>query len=294
MKIIKGMIKSVRPHQWIKNMFLYAGVVFSGKFFDPTSLGRATAGFAVFCALAAGVYLLNDVRDIEADRHHPDKKNRPIAHGDVPLLLAAIVGILLLLSGIAASIFLGRQFAMMSGGYVVLQFAYIFFLKRQPILDILAVASGFVIRAAAGGVVVGVPISSWLLVCTSLLALFLVTEKRRQELARIDLNDNTTKLSRPNLENYSVGFLDQIAIIEIAATIVGYMLYVFSVETKASFGYGMGATIPFVFYGIFRYLWLVHIKKVGESPTKIFLTDLPSLVNLALWCVTVFVVYYLT
>lgn len=294
MKLLKGIIKAVRPHQWIKNLFLYAGIVFGGKFFDLHALGLATAGFIAFCALASGVYLLNDVRDIKADKNHPKKKHRPIASGLVPIWVAIMLGIIFIVIGLLISFRLSLQFGMMGGGYIILQIAYTLFLKRLPILDILAVASGFVIRAAAGGIVVNVPISSWLLVCTSLIALFLVTEKRRQELASIEEKEDYNAKSRPLLENYSVEFLDQLAIIEIAATIVGYMLYVFSIETRAKFGYGMGATIPFVFYGLFRYLWLVYIKKAGESPTKIFLTDLPSIINLFFWSITVFIVYYLT
>jgi len=294
LKLAKGIIKSLRPHQWIKNMFLYAGVVFGGKFFDLSALLHATAGFAAFCALASGIYIFNDLRDREADRNHPTKRNRPIASGVVPAGLAVVLGVLLITGGLALSFALGWRFGVMGAGYILLQAAYTLFLKRLPILDILAVASGFVIRAAAGGIVVSVPISSWLLVCTSLIALFLVTEKRRQELARIKIVEGETAKSRPLLENYSLEFLDQLAMIEIAATIVGYMLYVFSIETRAKYGYGMGATIPFVFYGLFRYLWLVNMRKAGESPTKIFLTDLPSIVNIMFWSITVFVVYYLT
>jgi len=294
LKLLKGIIISLRPHQWIKNGFLYAGIVFGGKFFDLEALILATAGFAAFCALASGIYYLNDLRDIEADRNHPTKRNRPIAAGIVPRSLALVIGILLIAGGLALSFSLGIPFGIAGTSYVALQFAYTLFLKRLPILDILAVAAGFVIRAAAGGIVVEVPISSWLLVCTSLIALFLVTEKRRQELARIEGNDIADVRSRPLLEKYSIEFLDQLAMIEIAATIVGYMLYVFAAETRARFGYGMGATIPFVFYGLFRYLWLVNLKKAGESPTRIFLTDLPSIINMILWCITVFVVYYST
>ena len=182
---------------------------------------------------------------------------------------------------------------MISGGYVLLQILYVYLLKRQPILDILIVSAGFVIRAAAGGIVIDVPISSWLLVCTSLLALFLITEKRRQELARIE-SEKSDVNSRPSLINYSVTFLDNLVMIETAATMVAYMLYVFSPETRQKFGYYLGITIPFVFYGLFRYLWLVHQKRKGESPTRVFLTDLPSIINLVLWGIAAFVVVYFT
>ncbi len=293
MKLFIGIIKSIRPHQWIKNLFLFAGIIFSGQFFYISALERSTAGFIAFCAMASGIYLLNDVKDLDADHNHPDKRDRPIASGLVPLPLAITLGILLLISGLLISFALGHMFLLVGGGYVLLQILYIFLLKRLPILDILAVSAGFVIRAAAGGVVIDVPISSWLLVCTSLLALFLVTEKRRQELARIE-REKSDISSRPSLRNYSVSFLDNLSMIEIAATTVAYMLYVFSLETRVKFGYWLGATIPFVFYGLFRYLWLVHQKGKGEAPEKIFLTDFPSIINLILWGVTAFVVVYFT
>jgi len=211
--------------------------------------------------------------------------------GQLAIPTAVITGILLLALGSTVSVFLGAKFLIYAAGYIVLQILYIFVFKNAPILDILCVAAGFVIRAAAGGAVIAVPISSWLLVCTSLLALFLVTEKRRQELARIETeNENLT--SRPSLSNYTVSFLDQLASIEVMAACVAYMLYVFSPETSAKYGFGLGATIPFVFYGMFRYLWLVNRKNIGESPTKIFLTDIPSILNLVFWAIVVFIVVY--
>lgn len=291
--MVKGIIKSLRPHHWIKNLFLFAGVIFAERFFDVESLLLATAGFGVFCALASGVYLMNDLSDIRADRAHPEKRNRPIASGTVPVPVAAALSTILMAGGLTAAYLLGGLFFILAAGYVLLQVLYTFFLKHQPILDILAVAAGFVIRAAAGGAVIHVPISSWLLVCTSLLALFLVTEKRRQELSFVNISGE--KSSRPSLKNYSVEFLDQLALVEIASTIVAYTFYVFSEDVQRRFGgYSLGFTIPFVFYGLFRYLWLVHREGKGESPTRIFLSDLPSLVNIALWAIVVFVVVYLT
>ena len=290
----KDFIKSIRPHQWIKNAFLFAGVFFAGDFLQIDPVMRAAAGFVAFCFLASGIYLLNDIVDIEADRAHPDKRNRPIASGRISKSFAGTAMALFLLIGLTISYLLGKNFLLCGAGYVLLQFAYTFFLKRQPILDILTVASGFVIRAVAGGVAVDVPISSWLLVCTSLLALFLVTEKRRQELARIETRDLSHE-SRPILENYSVHFLDSLATIEISATLVAYTFYVFSPEIHARFGnQALGLSLPFVFYGLLRYLWLVNQKGKGESPTKIFLTDLPSIVNLILWSISVFLVIYLS
>jgi len=293
MRTIRGIVKSLRPQQWIKNFFLFAGIIFSGRFFDIDALSRSIGGFFAFCFLASAVYFFNDIKDLEFDRVHPDKKNRPIAHGDISIPFATIFGILLLAIGILLSISLGSNFFFVAGSYIILQFLYIYLFKRMPILDILAVAAGFVIRAIAGGVVIDVPISSWLLVCTSLLALFLVTEKRRGELSRIEDLDLDTS-SRPSLSNYTVTFLDQLANIELVVASMAYMLYVFSAETRQKFGgYALGFTIPFVLYGLFRYLWLVNIKGKGESPTKIFLTDFPSVINLVLWAIVVFIVVYI-
>jgi len=295
MKIIKSIILSLRPHQWFKNVFLFAGIIFSGRFFDIQALSRASEGFLVFCAIASGIYILNDLKDIEADRAHPDKKFRPIASGDLPTGLALIIGLFLLTVGLTGAYFLGLNFLLVSASYVVIQIFYIFLFKYQPILDIIMVAAGFVIRAVAGGVVIDVPISSWLLVCTSLLALFLVTEKRRSELARVFSDDNGEDISsRPSLKNYTIGFLDNMATIEISATLVAYMLYVFSEQTFEKFNtYALGFTIPFVLYGLFRYLWLVHRKDKGESPVKLFLNDIPSITNLVFWGLVVFIVLYL-
>jgi len=291
---IRAFARSLRPHQWIKNAFVFAGVFFSGRFLEVEPLIQATLGFVAFCFLSSGVYLLNDIVDIDSDRAHPQKSRRPIASGEISIPIAMILSIMLFAVGTAISFFVGMSFFYFVLGYIGLQLLYIFFLKRQPILDILAVSAGFVIRAAAGGFAVDVPISSWLLVCTSLLALFLVTGKRRQELARIEANALDSS-SRPLLANYSVAFLDMLIVIEVSATLVAYMFYVFSAQVVERFGgYQLGLTLPFVFYGLFRYLWLVFQKNEGESPERIFLTDIASIINIILWGITVFSIIYIT
>ncbi|MCK5832828.1 decaprenyl-phosphate phosphoribosyltransferase [bacterium] len=292
MNLVKAIIKSLRPHQWVKNVFLYAGVFFAGDFLHLPSLIRATLAFMAFCAISSGVYLINDIVDRKSDRIHPYKKNRPIASGQLKVAYALITALILFIVGIVVSLYIGVGFLYFSAGYIFLQLLYTFFLKKQPILDILTVASGFVIRAAAGGAAVDVPISSWLLLCTSLLALFLVTEKRRQELTRIE-KTNESNLSRPLLDEYSIKFLDNLAIIEVSATLVAYSFYVFSNDVFVRFGnHSLGLTLPFVFYGLLRYLWLVHEKEKGESPTRILLTDLPTIINMILWSITVFLIVY--
>lgn len=292
MKTIVAVVECLRPQQWIKNLFLFAGIVFSGQFFNIEALSRSIEGFIAFCALASAVYIFNDIKDIEYDRAHPDKKNRPIARGAISIPFAIFIGVAMLAIGVSLSLSLGSYFFFVAESYIIIQFLYIYIFKHLPILDILSVSAGFVIRAIAGGAVIDVPISSWLLVCTSLLALFLVTEKRRAELARIE-EANLDLSSRPALSNYTVEFLDRLATIEVVVASMAYMLYVFSPETQMKFGkYALGFTMPFVLYGLFRYLWLVNLKGKGESPTRIFLTDFPSVINFILWAIAVFTIVY--
>ncbi len=292
MRKLKAIIRGLRPHQWFKNTFLYAGVFFAGEFLHVDMIVKATLGFVAFCLLSSGIYYLNDIIDVEADRAHPDKRKRPIASGEISIPLAAVIAAVLLVGGGGVSLLIGMNFIYFALGYVGIQLLYVFLFKRQPILDILTVASGFVIRAAASGAAVDVPISSWLLLCTSLLALFLVTEKRRSELARIE-SEESGHTSRPMLEHYSVRFLDNLAAIEVSATLVAYSFYVFSEDIFHRFGnHALGLSLPFVFYGLLRYLWLVQRENKGESPTKVFLTDLASIINIVLWALTVFLIIY--
>lgn len=282
---------SLRPGQWTKNLVVFAGLIFGLELFRPVSVWRAVAAFAVFCALSGAVYLINDVMDREADRRHPLKARRPIASGALAPGLAAAAAAALAALALAAAFALGAPFGSVALGYVLLQVAYSGPLKHIVIVDVLAIAIGFVLRAVAGVVVVGVPISHWLLVVTILLALFLSLSKRRHEL--VLLAGGATE-HRPILGEYSPYLLDQMISVVTASTLVAYIFYCISPETVQKFGTDLlGLTIPFPLYGIFRYLYLVHRREGGGSPSQMLLTDRPLLACVALWAAAVVVIVYL-
>ena len=280
---------ALRPRQWVKNVFVLAALVFAGRLDDPSAVGRALGAFAVFCALSSAVYLVNDVRDREADRLHPVKRRRPIAAGEVSPGVAG--GAAIALAGVAllAAFWLSGGLFGAALAYFVLNVGYSFGLKRVVILDVMMVASGFLLRAWAGALVLGVAISHWLVLCTGLLALFLGFVKRRQEISALDGDDRT----RPILREYSLPFLDQMISIVTGATVVAYSLYAFSPEVAEKLGTRhLGLTIPFVVFGIFRYLYLVHQRGEGENPTAVLLGDGPLIVDVLLWGAAVVVALY--
>jgi 4-hydroxybenzoate polyprenyltransferase len=282
---------SLRPEQWTKNTIVFAGLIFGLELFDRTAVLRSLLAFAVFCALSGVVYIINDVMDREADRRHPLKARRPIASGALSPSLAGGAAAALAAVAFAAAFALGIPFGAVALSYVLLQAAYSGPLKHIVILDVLAIAAGFVLRAAAGAVVIGVPISHWLLVDTTLLALFLALSKRRHEL--VLLADGATG-HRPSLGEYSPYLLDQMISVVTASTLVAYIFYCISPETVQKFGTDMlGLTIPFPLYGIFRYLYLVHRREGGGSPSQMLLNDRPLLVCVALWVLAVVVIVYL-
>jgi 4-hydroxybenzoate polyprenyltransferase len=284
------LLASLRPEQWTKNLFVFAGVLFGGRLTDVAALGRATAAFAIFCALSGVVYLLNDLVDREADLGHPLKRLRPIASGQLSAQTAAVAAAALAAIAIGASVMLSPAFALLAVIYVALLAAYSFVLKHLVIIDALTIAAGFVLRAAAGAVAVTVPISHWLLVCTTLLALFLVLSKRRHELT---LLTDGAMTHRPILNEYSPYLLDQMIAVVTASTLVAYSVYATSTETAERLHTTrLGLTIPFVLYGIFRYLYLVHQKRAGGSPADLLLTDRPLLACVGLWALTVALILY--
>lgn len=249
-----------------------------------------TAAFAIFCALSGVVYLINDVADREADRRHPLKARRPIASGAVAPSVALGTAALLGATALAAAFWLRPAFGGIAAAYVALFALYSGPLKHIVILDVLTIASGFVLRAVAGAVVIAVPISHWLLLCTILLALFLALSKRRHEL--VLLAEEATG-HRPSLEEYSPYLLDQMISVVTASTLMAYVFYTVSPETSDKFGTDMlGLTVPFPLYGIFRYLYLVHQRSGGGSPTEMLLTDRPLLICVAFWALTVVVIIY--
>lgn len=281
---------SLRPSQWTKNLIIFAALMFGQRLLDPTAVLQSVAAFVIFCGLSGVVYLINDIADREADRRHPVKMLRPIASGAVPVRAAALLAAVLAASALSGAFWLRPSFGMLAVSYVLLLVLYSGPLKHAVIIDVLTIAIGFVLRAAAGAVAIGVEASHWLYVLTMLLALFLALSKRRHEL--VLLADRATG-HRKILEEYSPYLLDQMIAVVTASTIVAYAFYTVSPETIQKFGTDkLGLTLPFPLYGIFRYLYLVHQKEGGGSPADMLLTDRPLLVCVGLWAATVaFIIY---
>lgn len=288
--LARGIIRSLRPGQWTKNFLVFAPLIFAVRLFDPISVVRASAGFAVFCALSSVVYLINDIMDRDGDRQHPTKRLRPIAAGVVPVGLALGVAALLAAAGLAAAFSLNLRFGVVAALYVALQALYSLSLKHIVIIDALTLAIGFVLRAIGGAVVIDVDVSHWLFVCTILLALFIALAKRRHEL--VLLADGAAS-HRPILDEYSAYLLDQMIGVVTASTLIAYIFYTISPETEQKFGtQWLGLTIPFPLYGIFRYLYLVHRRDGGGSPSDLLLNDRPLLACVTLWVVAVVLIVY--
>jgi 4-hydroxybenzoate polyprenyltransferase len=285
-----NLLLSLRPEQWTKNLFVLGPLMFGQRLLDTPSVLKALAAFAIFCALSGVVYLINDVADREADGRHPIKKHRPIASG--ALTVPAALGAAAVLTAIAVpSAFLVRpQFGILAVSYLALLAVYSGPLKHAVIIDVLTIAIGFVLRAAAGALAIGVAVSHWLYVLIMLLALFLALSKRRHEI--VLLADGATG-HRRILEEYSPYLLDQMIAVVTASTIVAYAFYTISPETVAKFGTDLlGLTLPFPLYGIFRYLYLVHKKEGGGSPADLLLTDRPLLICVGLWAAVVALIIY--
>ena len=280
---------AARPRHWVKNVFVLAPAVFARRLDDPDAMARVLSAFIVFSALSSAVYLINDISDRESDRLHPRKRLRPIASGELGVRAAAILALLLATGALFGAIALGAPFAAVACGYLLQNLAYSLALKRVVILDVMLVAGGFLLRAWGGSVVIGVEMSHWLVLCTGLLALFLGFVKRRQEIA---VFQGATE-PRPILKEYSMPFLDQMIGVVTASTVLAYALYAFSPEVAGKLGTRhMGFTIPFVLFGVFRYLYLVHQRGEGENPTVLVLQDPPLLINVLLWGVVILVVLY--
>ena len=294
-------LRSMRIYQWTKNLVLFAGVIFTLKFLSVPYLLDAVAGFFVFSLAVSGIYLLNDVLDVERDRLHPVKRTRPIASGALPVRTAAAAAFALLAVGLGGSLLIGLRFGLAAVMYVLLTLAYSLALKQVVLMDVLSIALGFVLRAVAGVELVvdraaptGEPIaiSPWLLVCAFFLALFLAIGKRRHELTILEADASR---HRAALGTYTSKLLDQLVAVVTSATVLAYSIYTIAPDTAAKFhGRPLYLTIPFVLYGIFRYLYLIHKKNLGGNPELIFLKDIPTIVNILLWvCANVVIVYFL-
>jgi 4-hydroxybenzoate polyprenyltransferase len=281
-----ALLRAMRPKQWTKNVLLFAGLVFTvNERWKPFStemwdyLTRAAAAFGVFCLASSAIYLLNDVLDVEKDKLHPKKKLRPIASGALPPSAAVAVSVLLMPSMVLAAWQLSRGYAAIIGGYLLMQLAYVFVLKHLVLVDVFVIAIGFVMRAAAGAVVIGAEISPWLYTVTLLGALFLGLCKRRNELL---LLDEGAGKHRKILDEYTPALLDTLISITAAAAIMAYSLYTFTSD-KLPKNHLMMLTVPFVIFGMFRYLYLAHRKNEGGSPEEVLLKDKPLIVTILLW-----------
>jgi 4-hydroxybenzoate polyprenyltransferase len=281
----------MRPKQWMKNSLLFVGIFFSRNIFNTQLLIKSIFAFILFCLLSGTIYLINDITDIERDTHHPVKKKRPIASGRLSSRAGILVSAGLCCSVIPLTFFLDFQFGLVAICYLGLNVLYSLVLKHIVILDVIVVTIGFILRAIAGAVVVGVEISSWLLICTTFLALFLVLSKRRNELL---LLKNNSIDHRKILTEYSQHLLDQMIGAVTASAMMSYALYTTSQETVAKFGTrNLIFTLPFVLYGVFRYLYLIYQKDYGGSPELIFMKDSSMIINVALFCVVALIVIYL-
>jgi 4-hydroxybenzoate polyprenyltransferase len=289
--MLTALIKTMRPRQWTKNVFIFAALVFDKQLLSPDSFLRTLAGFALFCLISSSVYIFNDLADVEADRKHPEKKNRPIASGKLPINAAWIAGIALVIFTFALSWLLSTNFLVVVVLYFLINMAYSKWLKHIPILDVLIIASGFVLRVHAGVTLIDVErFSPWLYVVMTLLSLFLGFGKRRAELALLAHGAGS---HRKVLDGYTLPLLDQYIMIVSGTTIVAYSLYTFSAPNVPD-NHSMMLTIPFVVYAIFRYLYLIEVKHAGGAPEEILLSDRPFQIAMILWGAAVLAIFYLS
>jgi 4-hydroxybenzoate polyprenyltransferase len=287
---LKGLIRTLRPKQWPKNGFIFIALIFDRKLLNPTYFLPTLAGFGLLCMVSSTVYLINDLVDIEADRAHPDKRRRPLPSGQLSKGVAIAAAVILPLASLPLAFLLRPAFALVLLGYLVLQIAYSFWLKHMVLIDVMVIATGFVLRVVAGVVLVDVTrFSPWLYLFTTMLSLFLGFGKRRQEILLMEENANNY---RAILDHYTVALLDEMIMIVTAMTLLTYSLYTFSAEGLPA-NHAMMLTIPFLVYGIFRYLYLIHVKGEGGAPDEVFLTDKPLLATVTLFFLTIFVILYL-
>lgn len=288
--VLVAILESLRPYQWTKNLFVFAPLIFSQNIFNVPYLFKVICAFAIFCVLSGAVYIWNDLRDITEDKLHPIKAQRPLASGRLGKTAATTAFVFFSVVGLGCAVLLDFTFFILALAYWLLQILYSTWLKHVVILDVLLIAAGFLIRVSAGGVVIKVDISHWLLICTFLLALFIALSKRRHELV---LLEGSASHHRPILEEYSPYLLDQMISVVTASTVVAYCLYTISEETVAKFGSTrLIFTVPFVLYGIFRYLYLIHKHGEGGRPESLILKDKPFLIGILLWIASAVVILY--
>ncbi|MBK7318528.1 MAG: decaprenyl-phosphate phosphoribosyltransferase [Anaerolineales bacterium] len=290
--MLTALIKTMRPRQWVtKNIFIFAALVADKQLFKPEAFLRTLAGFALFSLISSCVYIINDLADVEADRQHPEKKNRPIASGKLPVGVAITAAILFVIITFVLAYLLTPSLLAVIGGYFVINLAYSKWLKHVPILDVLIISAGFVLRVGAGVTLIDVErFSPWLYVVMTLLSLFLGFGKRRAELALLAHGAGS---HRKVLDGYTLPLLDQYIMIVSGATIVAYSLYTFSAPNLPE-NHSMMLTIPFVVYAIFRYMYLIEVKHAGGAPEEVLLSDRPFQLAMVLWGLTVLAIFYLS
>jgi 4-hydroxybenzoate polyprenyltransferase len=288
--LLPALIKALRPKQWAKNVFVFAGIFFDGRILDPQRLARSVIAFAIFCLLSGAIYLINDLLDIEKDRLHPVKRNRPLASGALSPRVAIIATVLILGVMLPLSFWLDIGFGGTALAYVAIMLLYSTVLKHVVIIDVMTIAAGFVLRVFGGTMAAEVTrFSPWLYVCTTLLALFLAINKRRHELVLLAEDANN---HRSALQHYTLPFLDDMNALVTATALASYSFYTFSAP-NAPANHSMMLTIPFVMYGIFRYLYLVRVRGLGGAPEDIVLGDAPLVIDILLWGLTAGLAIYL-
>lgn len=286
---ILQLIQAMRPKQWTKNLFVFAGILFALKFFNFPLLLTVMAAFAAFCALSSSVYLINDINDADGDRRHPVKRLRPVASRQLSVPSALTAASVLAAGSLTAALLLGLPFFLTSLAYFLLMLLYTFVLRDLVILDIFTIAAGFVLRAVAGVVVISVQLSPWLVICTVLLALFIALGKRRHELMVL----NKAEEHRAILNEYNPQLLDQMISAVAGSTVMAYTLYTLWPETVAKFGtHNLVYSVPLILYGIFRYLYLIYQKDQGGRPEELVVTDLPLFLTLLFWTATLIAIIY--
>ena len=288
---LKYLFESLRPKQWIKNLFLFAGIIFSRNIFDIGMFLTVTVGFIAFCLLTGAVYIINDILDKEQDKKHPLKRQRPIAAGKLPLDVALGAAMILIFVSLVVSLIASSGFFVLALLYLLVQIAYTFYLKKRVILDVFAISAGFVLRVIGGAMIINVEISKWLIISTIAISLFLALSKRRHE---IETLDEDAQHHRKVLDEYDTTYLlDQMISVVTAFTLICYTLYTISPDTIDKFNTeNLIFTIPFVLYGILRYLYLVHKKGEGGNPELIIVSDKPLLINVILWVLVSIIIIY--
>jgi 4-hydroxybenzoate polyprenyltransferase len=288
--MLGALIKTLRPKQWDKNVFVFAALIFDGKLFQRGPLLRTILGVILFCLLSGTIYIINDLVDIEKDRQHPIKRHRPLASGRLSPQVAILAAVIIPLICLPVAVWLDWGFGLIAAGYVALQIAYSFWLKNIVIIDVMSIAGGFVLRVLAGVALVHVTrFSPWLYVCTTLLALFIAVGKRRHEMFLLQDSAND---HRAILAEYSMQLINEMISILSSTTIIAYSLYTFSAPNLPT-NHLMMLTIPFVLYGLFRYLYLLHVKNEGGAPEDIVVQDKPIMAAIGLWALAVVLVLYL-